>query len=116
MKLETYNDIIHRCFRCGFCKLPSDYSKINCPPYNKYRMDSYSPGGRLWLIRALINGEIEETSHLANIFYSCTTCYNCVEECRFEFKNEIMNMLTAAKTHLIDKIDKSVIPLKLKNI
>jgi hypothetical protein len=48
-----YHDMIHRCFRCGYCKFPTDWSTVtNCAPYARYRMESYSTGGRLWLIRA----------------------------------------------------------------
>lgn len=110
MELDSYKDLIHRCFRCGYCKLPSDYSDYNCPPYNKFKMDSYSPGGRLWLIRALLNREIDVTKSLSDIFYSCTACYNCVEECRFEFKTEIMNMLIAGKTYILENSANPMIP------
>lgn len=103
MVLEDYKDIIHRCFRCGNCKFSSDYSGYNCPAYNRFRMETYSPGGRLWLIRAMMNGEIEETTSFANILYTCTMCFNCVEECSFEFNKEIMNMMIAARTHIIEK-------------
>ncbi|MBE9570298.1 MAG: (Fe-S)-binding protein [Proteobacteria bacterium] len=103
MVLEDYKDIIHRCFRCGNCKFSSDYSGYNCPAYNKFRMETYSPGGRLWLIRAMMNGEIEVTPSLAKVLYTCTMCFNCVEECSFEFSEEIMNMMIAARTHIIEK-------------
>ena len=62
MVIEDYKDIIHRCFRCGYCKFASDYSGDNCPAYSWFRMEFYSPGGRLWLIRAMMNGEIKETT------------------------------------------------------
>ena len=54
-----YADIVHRCFRCGYCKFTSDYSDFNCPTYRKFRFETYSPGGRMWLIRAWLNDEIK---------------------------------------------------------
>lgn len=40
-----YAEILHRCFRCGYCKLPGNYSDVNCPAYAAFRFESYSPGG-----------------------------------------------------------------------
>jgi len=56
-----YAEILHRCFRCGYCKFTLDYENFNCPPYRKYRFDTFAPGGRMWLIRAWLNGEIENS-------------------------------------------------------
>lgn len=36
---------IHRCFRCGWCKLPMNFVDYNCPSYVRFRFESYSPGG-----------------------------------------------------------------------
>jgi hypothetical protein len=58
-----YADIVHRCFRCGYCKFTSDYENFNCPSYRKYRFDTFARG-RMWLIRA---GSLER-SKTANGF------------------------------------------------
>ena len=50
-----HEEILHRCFRCGYCKLPENYVDFNCPPYLAFRFETYSPGGRLWLIRAMLD-------------------------------------------------------------
>ena len=66
-----YKDSIHLCFRCGYCKFPTDWGAVtNCPSYARYRMESYSAGGRLWLIRAWLNGELQWSENLAKIVYS----------------------------------------------
>ena len=99
-----YNDIIHRCFRCGYCKFPTDWSDVtNCPAYGRFRMESYSAGGRLWLIRAWLNNELPWSDNLAKIVYACTACKNCVEKCPHTFGEEIVNMITAAKTEMADR-------------
>lgn len=103
MALEKYEDIIHQCFRCGYCKFPQDYYLWNCPSYEKFRFETYSPGGRLWLIRAAKNGEIKWTKHLAEIMYSCTTCNNCQKRCVMSFSTHIMDMLLAAKEYLVEQ-------------
>ena len=66
-----YAEILHRCFRCGYCKLPSDYTDLNCPSYLKYRFETFSPGGRMWLLRAWLNQEINTSPRLQEIMFSC---------------------------------------------
>ncbi len=107
MVLQDYRDIFHRCFRCGYCKMPSEYYDYNCVSYNKYRMETYSPGGRLWLIRAIANKTIDPSLNYAEILYSCTMCGNCKENCCLEFKDDILNILTAAREQLVNE---SILP------
>jgi Fe-S oxidoreductase len=97
-----YMDVIHRCFRCGYCKFPQDWEDVdNCPAYARHRLESYSNGGRLWLIRAWITGELELTDHLAEIVYSCVACKNCEEKCPLSFSDDIMNMVVAARAEMV---------------
>ncbi len=98
-----YKDIIHRCFRCGYCKFPTDWGAVtNCPSYARYRLESYSAGGRLWLIRAWLNDELQWSENLAKIVYSCVSCKNCVEKCPLSFSDDIVNMVVAAKTEMVE--------------
>ena len=104
MALEDYKNIIHRCFRCGYCRFTSDcsYLGFNCPVYDKYRLETYSPGGMMWLIRAWKEKDIEWTDSLATILYSCTTCNNCVEHCKFKFRGDIVNIIVAAREEMVE--------------
>jgi len=99
-----YDDMIHRCFRCGYCKFPTDWSTItNCPSYARFRLESFSAGGRLWLIRAWIMGEIEWTERLAKIVYSCTNCKNCEVKCPISFSDNLVNMVVAARNIMVEQ-------------
>ncbi|RLF16505.1 MAG: (Fe-S)-binding protein [Thermoprotei archaeon] len=102
---------IHRCFRCGYCKFTASSPSINCPPYLKYRFESYSSGGRLWLIRAWLSGELSWSQRLAEILYSCSLCRNCVEQCPFKFREELMDMVVAARR---EAIERGLAPSKVK--
>lgn len=95
-------DLIHRCFRCGYCKFPEDYSFFSCPSYQKFRLETYSPGGRLWLIRAAINKEIDWTEHLSEIMYSCSACNSCVEHCVMEIGNHLTDIMVEAKEYIVE--------------
>jgi Fe-S oxidoreductase len=99
-----HSEILHRCFRCGYCKFPSNYMDLNCPSYLNARFETYSPGGRLWLLRAWLNGDIKTSPRLAEIMYACATCANCVEHCVFtKFKDDILNAFTAGCEALVEK-------------
>ncbi len=96
-----YEEILHRCFRCGYCKLPENYVDFNCPPYLSFRFETYSPGGRMWLIRALLDNRLAATERLQEILFSCVACGNCVAHCTFpKLKDQLLLAFTAAKEQL----------------
>ena len=98
-----HEEILHRCFRCGWCKLPTDFSDINCPSYLKHRFETYSPGGRLWLIRAWLNGDIDLSDRFRDIIFSCTTCKNCVEACALpNIKDFLVDIVVAAREEIVE--------------
>jgi Fe-S oxidoreductase len=97
-----YADIVHRCFRCGYCKFTSNYSDFNCPTYRKFRFETYSPGGRMWLIRAWLNDEIKNSDRFQEILFSCATCANCVEHCVFTFSEDLVNIFISAREEMVN--------------
>jgi Fe-S oxidoreductase len=109
--MSKYQEQIHRCFRCGYCKFPSDYSAFNCPSYNRFRFDTYSTGGRLWLINAWTKGEVPWSEHLAEILYTCTTCKNCTEQCPMKFAPDIVEWIIAARSEMVEQ---GKIPTRVK--
>ena len=99
---QDWKDIVHRCFRCGYCKFTYDYSDFNCPSYKKYRFETYSTGGRLWLIYGIITNEVQWSESLANVLYACSTCGNCTENCRFEkFNDFLVDIIEAARAEAV---------------
>jgi Fe-S oxidoreductase len=102
--MMEFADILHRCFRCGYCKFPDNYQDFNCPSYSKFRFETYSPGGRMWLLRAWLNGEMKSSPRLAEILFSCATCGNCVEHCVFpKFKDDILHAFLAAREEMVNQ-------------
>jgi heterodisulfide reductase subunit D len=81
------------CRNCGNCGLgflkpfeedeliPQQSGRLICPPYLKYRFQSYRPSGRAVIIDALATGDLELTSEVANEAYTCTLCGCCDEIC-----------------------------------
>lgn len=99
-----YAEILHRCFRCGYCKLPGNYIDFNCPAYAAFRFETYSPGGRMWLLRAWLDRKIEPTRRFQEILFSCTACGNCVEQCTMtKIKDDLLHAFTAGKEELAEQ-------------
>ena len=97
-------DIVHRCFRCGYCKFPGDYVDFNCPSYKAMGWESYAPGGRMWLIRAWLSNEIQTSEHFAEILYSCAACGNCKEQCVYpRFKDFLLDIFEETKAELVNE-------------
>jgi Fe-S oxidoreductase len=96
-----YSEISRVCFRCGYCKLSTDYSEFNCPSYVQFGFDTYAPGGRNWLINAWHDKEIDITPNFHKILYSCVTCGNCKEHCALECADELLNIFEDAKSELV---------------
>ncbi|MDY6824198.1 MAG: (Fe-S)-binding protein [Thermodesulfobacteriota bacterium] len=98
-----HEDILHRCFRCGYCKLPSNYTDITCPAYLATRFETFSPGGRMWLLRAWLNNDLTVSDRFAEIMFSCAACGNCVEQCAFPgFKDLLLEVFNAGREALLD--------------
>ncbi len=110
---SAYRDILHRCFRCGWCKFPLNYTDFNCPAYLKFRFESFSSGGRMWLIRAWQDGEIATSERLGQILFSCVTCRNCVEACAIPgIKDKLVDVFIEARS---DMVEQGRIPPKVRD-
>jgi len=55
----------------------------------------------MWLIRAWMEAEIKWSESLGKILYSCTTCDNCVQSCKFPFNKDIVNIIIAAREEMV---------------
>jgi glycolate oxidase len=62
------------CMRCGFCI-------ASCPSRMNYKIEAYSPRGRLSILNGLVYGEIELTQLVNDILHTCSLCGVCLEKC-----------------------------------
>ncbi len=99
-----YAEILHRCFRCGYCKLPGNYIDFNCPAYIAFRFETYSPGGRMWLLKAWQDKKLSPSRRFQEILFSCTACGNCVEQCPLtKIKDQLLLVFAAGKAALVEE-------------
>ncbi|MEM2385109.1 MAG: (Fe-S)-binding protein [Candidatus Bathyarchaeia archaeon] len=68
-----------RCRSCIWSDLP-DFLPI-CPSYEKYGFYAFSASGKISLVKALVFGSINYDESLADVFYKCTLCGACQENC-----------------------------------
>ena len=66
--------VVQQCMHCGLC-LPT------CPTYDATRLERNSPRGRIALMRAIADGELEATRTFAEEMYFCLGCLACMTAC-----------------------------------
>jgi glycolate oxidase iron-sulfur subunit len=59
---------------CGMC-LPT------CPTYEETKLERHSPRGRIALMRAIADGELEVTKAFGEEMYYCLGCLACTSAC-----------------------------------
>lgn len=66
--------VLQQCMHCGMC-LPT------CPTYVETKLERNSPRGRIALMRAVADGDLEVTRALSDEMYYCLGCLACQTAC-----------------------------------
>src|SRR3954462_10240933 len=66
--------LIDDCVHCGFC-LPT------CPTWELWHEEMDSPRGRIWLMKATVEGTVELNATVAEHFDRCLGCMACLTSC-----------------------------------
>ena len=66
--------VVQQCMHCGLC-LPT------CPTYDATKVERNSPRGRIALMRAIADGQLEATRTFADEMYFCLGCLACMTAC-----------------------------------
>ena len=66
--------VLQQCIHCGMC-LPT------CPTYDETKIERNSPRGRISLMRAIADGQIEATKAFKDEMYFCLGCLACETAC-----------------------------------
>lgn len=66
--------VVQQCMHCGLC-LPT------CPTYDATKLERNSPRGRIALMRAIADGELEATRVFGEEMYFCLGCLACTTAC-----------------------------------
>ena len=66
--------VLQQCMHCGLC-LPT------CPTYEATKVERHSPRGRISLMRAIADGQLQATKAFAEEMYFCLGCLACMTAC-----------------------------------
>lgn len=66
--------VLQQCMHCGMC-LPT------CPTYEETKLERHSPRGRISLMRAIADDELEVTKAFGEEMYYCLGCLACTTAC-----------------------------------
>jgi len=66
--------VVQQCMHCGLC-LPT------CPTYDSTKVERNSPRGRIALMRAIADGQLEPTQAFGEEMYFCLGCLACQTAC-----------------------------------
>ncbi|MEZ5386156.1 MAG: (Fe-S)-binding protein [Prosthecobacter sp.] len=66
--------VLQQCMHCGMC-LPT------CPTYVETKLERNSPRGRISLMRAIADGELEVSRAVSDEMYYCLGCLACQTAC-----------------------------------
>ncbi len=67
-------ELMASCVHCGLCLEA-------CPTYRELRVEMDSPRGRIYLMKGLVNGEIEPTANVVRHLDQCLDCRACETAC-----------------------------------
>ena len=68
------DDVLAHCVSCGLCL-------SHCPTFRVTGLDSHSPRGRIALVDAVRNGQLELDSGVRDALDSCVQCMGCIPAC-----------------------------------
>ncbi|MFW9875302.1 MAG: (Fe-S)-binding protein [Candidatus Thorarchaeota archaeon] len=82
--IDHYKDIIYQCGKCGTCRTvyqDAGWATV-CPSGEFRKFESYYLGGKNLLTWGITSDKLKWTKNLASIFYQCSVCMACVQQCQ----------------------------------
>ena len=94
LKLKNLEKEMNVCIRCAYCF-------EECPVIKEMQWDTDGARGKVILSYGLLTKDLQPSKYIADKLFSCTFCRDCLERC--PSKVEILNIITAARAHLINE-------------
>ncbi|MFX1392783.1 MAG: (Fe-S)-binding protein [Promethearchaeota archaeon] len=82
--LEHYEDVFYQCGKCGTCRTvykDAYWSRV-CPSGEFGKFEAFYLGGKNLLSWAVTSDKLKWSENLAKIFYQCSVCLACTEQCQ----------------------------------
>jgi len=91
-ELERFAGALDACTKCGFCMSA-------CPVYREQKIESSVARGKIMLVRALREGDIELTREFSKKLDLCTLCGTCAANC--PAGTDVTSIITAARAERV---------------
>jgi Fe-S oxidoreductase len=102
MGLDDVAEWLHYCPRCNSCKFLYRNYSASCPAFEKFRWESYTASGKVWLARDLYERKYPISKSIRDIIFSCTMCGNCSEQCQQEISNHHLDIYEALREECVN--------------
>jgi len=83
--IVKYRQDIYKCTRCGYCRemvREKDNTFRICPiRENTPGFEAFTGKGKMLLLRGILDGVLEITPRMSEIFFTCSTCGSCKAHC-----------------------------------
>ncbi len=104
--LEYYKDILYQCGKCGTCRTAyhePNWNKV-CPSGEFSGFEAYYLGGKNLLSWAIESQKLPWSENLAKIFYQCSVCLACTQQCQIpEIHHYAGEWLMAMREKAVEK-------------
>jgi len=104
--LDYYKDFLYQCGKCGTCRTAfheNGWPRI-CPSGEFGKFEAYYLGGKNLLAWAVSSNRLKWTENLAKIFYQCSVCLACTQQCQIpEIHNYAGEWLMAMREKAVEK-------------
>lgn len=95
---------LHRCIKCSTCKyIFRDYSP-SCPSGEMFNFESFYASGRIKIVQALEQGDLEWTEDLLFPIFACPLCGNCEIQCQAPHQEIIVDLMEELRRRIVEKI------------
>ena len=82
--IEHYEDVIYQCGKCGTCRTvykDANWARV-CPSGEFGQFEAFYLGGKNLLTWAVTSDKLKWSENLAKIFYQCSVCLACTQQCQ----------------------------------
>jgi glycolate oxidase iron-sulfur subunit len=91
-RIKHLKDLIARCFRCGLCRAV-------CPVFLELEREPAVARGKVQLVKAMLDGDIEPSGNLAHLLSRCLSCGACQQTCPGDV--QVTEIILRARAELV---------------
>jgi heterodisulfide reductase subunit D len=116
-RLKKYKNDIYKCIHCKACRFAysgepdkkgiGQFKNVlyegmvpSCPAGIEYGWEAYWNAGKVWIARAILEGDLKVDQNVADVVYPCITCGMCEAQCENQVRT--VDIIEALRQVVID--------------